>query len=125
MWEWMQGFPAQSYVESYRRANRSVWVQELYISPEQRRELQAFLQWNEEPEHRFYHYDYYRDNCSTRVRDALDQVLGGAIREQTSAVPTGTTYRFHTQRLTANDPLISTGLLLALGERVDRPISAW
>jgi hypothetical protein len=40
-------------------------------------------------------------------------------------MPTGKTYRFHTQRLTANDPPIFTGLLLALGPGVDRPISQW
>jgi hypothetical protein len=125
MWYWMQGFPAQSYLESYRRANRSVWVQELEIPPQKRRELQQFLEWNERPENRFYHYDYYRDNCSTRVRDALDRVLGGRIRERTRGVATGRTYRFHTLRLTANDPPIYTGLLLALGQPVDRPISGW
>ncbi len=125
MWYWMAGFPAHQYVEQYRRDNRSVWVQELELSPDATARLQRFLRWNAEPEHRFYHYDYYRDNCSTRVRDALDRVLGGAIREQTTAVPAGTTYRFHTQRLTAGDALIGTGLLLALGEEVDRPISAW
>ena len=125
MWYWMAGFPAQSYVESYRRANRSVWVQELEIAPEARRQLQAFLEWNEEPEHRFYHYDYYRDNCSTRVRDALDRVLGGRIRERTAHQMIPRTFRFHTQRLTANDPPVFTGLLLALGHPVDRPISAW
>jgi hypothetical protein len=100
-------------------------VQELELPPRAREELQRFLQWNAEPEHRFYHYDYYRDNCSTRVRDAIDRVLNGALREQTAALPSGTTYRFHTQRLTANDPLVFTGLLLALGEGVDRPISEW
>jgi len=125
MWYWMQGFPAQSYIESYRRANRSVWVQELEISPAARRELQTFLQWNERPENRFYHYDYYRDNCSTRVRDALDRALSGQIQAATQAVPTNRTYRFHTLRLTANDPPIYTGLLLALGEPVDRPITRW
>jgi Domain of unknown function (DUF4105) len=125
MWYWMAGFPAQSYVESYRKANRSVWVQELELTPEARRQLQDFLEWNEEPEHRFYHYDYYRDNCSTRVRDALDRVLGGRIHERTAGQMTPRTYRFHTQRLTANDPPVFTGLLLALGHPVDRPISAW
>ena len=69
------------------------------------------------PENRYYHYDYYRDNCSTRVRDALDRALGGVIRTPTDAMPRRTTYRFHTQRLTANDPLMFTGLLLALGHR--------
>ena len=125
MWYWMQGFSAQSYVESYRRANRSVWVQELEIPPQARRELQRFLEWNEQPENRFYHYDYYRDNCSTRVRDALDRALSGQIREGTARAATGRTYRFHTQRLTSNDPPVYTGLLLALGHPVDRPISKW
>jgi hypothetical protein len=125
MWYWMQGFPAQSYVEQYRRDNRSVWVQELEIAPPARKALQEFLEWNERPENRFYHYDYYRDNCSTRIRDALDRALGGAIRRHTQSAPTGRTYRFHTQRLTANDPPVYTGLLLALGHPVDRPISVW
>jgi Domain of unknown function (DUF4105) len=125
MWYWMDGFPAEAYVRTYRRDNRSVYLQELNLPPAARLELQRFLRWNQEPAHRFYHYDYYRDNCSTRVRDALDRVLGGAIKRQTDSVPAGTTYRFHTQRLTANDPLIFTGLLLALGQGVDRPISEW
>jgi hypothetical protein len=125
MWYWMQGFPAESYVEQYRRANRSVWVQELEMAPLARRELQEFLKWNERPENRFYHYDYYRDNCSTRIRDALDRALGGVIHQNTQSAPTGRTYRFHTLRLTANDPPVYTGLLLALGQPVDRPISVW
>ncbi len=125
MWYWMEGAPAERYVRSYVRDNRSVWLQELEIPPWDRQRLLEFLQWNERPENRFYHYDYYLDNCSTRVRDALDRVLGGQIRAQTVELPAGTTYRFHTQRLTANDPPIFTGLLLALGEGVDRPISAW
>jgi hypothetical protein len=125
MWYWMQGFPSESYVQLYRRANRSVWIQELEMSPEAKRELQNFLEWNELPENRFYHYDYYRDNCSTRVRDALDRALGGRIQDYAGTLGTGKTYRFHTQRLTTNDPLVYTGLLLGLGHSVDREISAW
>jgi hypothetical protein len=125
MWYWMAGFPADRYVAQYERDNRSVWIQELELTPAAKKELETFLEWNAEPEHRFYHYDYYLDNCSTRVRDAIDRAVGGALRAQTESVPTGATYRFHTQRLTANDPPIFTGLLLALGEKVDRPILAW
>ena len=125
MWYWMAGFPAPQYVHQYERDNRSIWVQELEIGPQAAQELQRFLEWNAEPEHRFYHYDYYRDNCSTRVRDAIDRVIGGAIKAQTDRLPTGATYRSHTLRLTANDPPVFTGLFLALGPGVDRPISAW
>ncbi|HEX3233261.1 MAG TPA: DUF4105 domain-containing protein [Gemmatimonadales bacterium] len=125
MWYWMAGFPADQYLEEYKRNNRSVWVQELDLPPRARLQLQEFLAWNARPENRFYHYDYYRDNCSTRVRDVIDRVVGGAVRRATAAVPVAASYRFHTQRLTANDPLIYTGLLLALGPGVDRPLSAW
>ena len=83
MWYWMAGFPAQPYVQTYVRANRSVWLQQLDLPPAARLELQRFLEWNARPENRFYHYDYYKDNCSTRVRDALDRVIGGRIQAAT------------------------------------------
>jgi len=87
--------------------------------------LQAFLEWNARPENQYYRYDYYRDNCSTRVRDALDRVLHGQLKAQTDTIQVSATYRFHTQRLTANDLPIYTGLYAALGPSVDRPLSEW
>lgn len=112
-------------VRAYAAHDRAVWVQELNLTPAQRLELQEFLEWNERPENRDYRYDYYRDNCSTRVRDALDMVLGGQLWEQTGERPAGTTYREHTRRLTASDPLLYTGLNLAMGPEIDRPLSVW
>jgi hypothetical protein len=122
---WMMGFESPQHFAAYVAADRSLWIQELNLTPEQRAELAVFLRWNDTPENRYYRYDYYLDNCSTRIRDAIDQVLGGRIRELTANVESGTTFRFHTQRLTAVDVAASTGLLLALGPYVDRPISVW
>ncbi|MGH7629774.1 MAG: DUF4105 domain-containing protein [Gemmatimonadales bacterium] len=125
MWYWMQGLEADAMIGSYVRDNRSVWIQELDLPPDARVALRDFLVWNARPENRYYRYDYYRDNCSTRVRDALDRALGGRLRARTDTVPTGTTYRFHTARLTADDVPLYTGLAVALGESVDHPITAW
>ncbi len=122
---WMQGFDLDPTVNIYVRDNRSVWLQELNLTPAQRVGLRDFLEWNERPENRYYRYDYYRDNCSTRVRDAIDRVLGGRLKAATDTIRTGTTYRFHTERLTAPDVPLYTALLLALGEPVDRELSAW
>jgi hypothetical protein len=122
---WMEGFDAELTANSYIYADRSVWAQELNLSPGQRADLRDFLEWNALPENRMYRYDYYRDNCSTRVRDALDRVLGGDLSRQTGSVPTGTTYRDHTRALTAADPLLYTGLMTGLGQPVDVQISAW
>lgn len=122
---WMEPFSGPGSARAYAQANRSVWVQELNLSPAQRVRLRDFLEWNARPENRVYRYDYYRDNCSTRVRDAIDRAIGGALRAATEATPTGTTYRSHSLRLTATEPLTYTGLLLGLGPMVDHPISAW
>ncbi len=132
LWRFVKGrmlyrvgvFEAEPRMADYIAANRSVWIQELNLSPGQRAELQAFLEWNVRPENADYPYNYYYDNCSTRVRDALDRVLGGQLQQQTE-LRKGATYRFHTLRFAGNDVWLQTGLRLGLGQPVDRPISAW
>ncbi len=122
---WMEGFDTERLLRAYAAADRSIWVQELDLTPEQMGALYEFEEWNERPENRFYRYDYYRDNCSTRVRDALDRVLDGGLRTTFEGVETGTTYRSHFRRLMAPDPLIYVGGSFAIGPATDRPISAW
>src|SRR5207237_5340321 len=122
---WMAGFDAQRTLDAFARENRSVWAQELNLTPEQKLALRDFVQWNGRDENKFYHYDYYRANCTTRVRDALDTVLHGQIREATAAKPTGTTYRSHTRILAEGDVPVYTGLELAMGHNIDKPLSAW
>ena len=111
-------------LEAYARAGRKIWAQELDLTPAQRAALQEFLVWNWRPENREYFYDYYRDNCSTRIRDALDKVLGGAIRRY-GQQPSSLTWRDETRRLNENHKLIYTGMLLALGRPVDEIMSRW
>jgi hypothetical protein len=125
MWYWMDAFDAHLTARAYMGSNRSVWVQELNLTPRQRHDLAEFLVWHRQPENRFYRYDYYYDNCSTRVRDAIDRVLGGQILRQTADAPSGETFRSHTRRASANDVLTYTGLAAGLGPDVDREISIW
>lgn len=122
---WMAGFDTDALLRAYRAADRSIWVQELDLTPDQVETLYRFLLWNELPENRFYRYDYYRDNCSTRVRDALDRVIGGRLRESADQIETATTYRSHFRRLMAPDPLIYAGGSFAIGPATDRPITQW
>ena len=70
--------PAQQEFAAYIDENRSIRAQRLDLSPEQAAWLTGYLLEEVRPENRDYLYDYYRDNCSTRVRDALDDALGAA-----------------------------------------------
>ncbi len=121
----MGAFDMEQMIEAYRQTNRTVWAQELNLDPVQRQKLAEFVAWNAQPANRYYDYDYYRDNCSTRVRDAIDNALGGVIRNASVEVPTGTTYRSHTSRLTQDDFAVFSGTMIGLGQPVDRQISAW
>ena len=120
----MGGYTLESTMAQYREIDRSVWVQELDLTNEQKVALRDFILWNARPENASYYYDYYRDNCSTRVRDALDRVLGGMIRATFAGRPTGHSYRWHTMRLTQGDGPLAAGMDLGLGRPADREISA-
>jgi hypothetical protein len=122
---WMAPEDTRDMIRRYAYYERSVWSQELALSPVQRAALRDFVLWNERPENRYYRYDYYRDNCSTRVRDALDRVLGGQLRRALEPIVTTASYRSHTERLTADDLAVYTGIDVALGQPADRPITAW
>ena len=121
----MRGFPASSWLAVYRQANRDVWIQPVNLTPAERLELQVLVQELDTEANRYYRYDYYRDNCSTRVRDVLDRVLGGQIRAATEDIDTGTTYRWHTARLLQSAPVAYAGIQFVVGNRGDETISAW
>jgi len=122
---WMQGFPAVPLIEAYRNSGRWVTEQELDLTPEQADSLRRFIQWNALEEHKWYRYDYYRDNCSTRVRDALDMVLGGAFHREVVAHAHGVTHRSETLRLAAAYPTLDVAMDFALGGRADAVMTAW
>lgn len=121
---WLSASSLRGTLAAYRAANRSVRAQLLDVTPEQARSITAFLHENVKPENAYYRYDYYRDNCATRIRDLLDRQLGNALAKA-SRGPAALTYREHTRRLTVDSPLLFFGLDLAMGPLIDRPVTEW
>lgn len=117
--------PAAREQEIYRSEGRSVRLQKLDLDSQQYARLRDHLTWHVQPENRDYLYDYYLDNCSTRLRDALDFAIDGALGEQFRPQAGLQTFRAHTRRSTAADFWYYLGLELALGAPVDRDISRW
>lgn len=112
-------------LDVYRDEGRSIIEQRLNLSPTQVTELAKFLEWNARPENAQYRYDYFEANCSTRVRDALDHALGGALRAQSEGRARGYTYRLDALRLMAHEPLLMLGIDLGLGPYADQRIDFW
>jgi hypothetical protein len=121
----MQGMPSPWLIEQYRDSGRAVWEQELALTRTETDSLWRYLIWNSQDENRWYRYDYYRDNCATRVRDALNMVLGGAIERGVSTHEHGVSYRSETLRLARAYPMINFGMDFVLGHPADDTLSAW
>ena len=100
---WMEPIDYNSMVAYYKQHNRSILAQELNLTPAQRLKLQQFVQWNALPENKFYRYDYYRDNCSTRLRDAIDHALSGQLQTSTVSRMTTGTYRWQIGRASCRE----------------------
>jgi hypothetical protein len=109
----------------YRVRQRDLSAQELDLTPAQRADIAARLARNALPENKVYTYDYFRDNCSTRVRDMLDAVLGGALARATRDRPGAGSLRFHTLRSITNDKLLFLGIDASFGPPADRRIDQW
>lgn len=121
---WLSVSTLEATRRAYAADRRSLAAQQLELTEPERAELYRALADNALPAHRYYDYDYYRDNCSTRVRDALDRVLAGALRR--SVVGAGRlTFRQHTLTLVGDTPWLYFGLDVALGSPTDRPTTRW
>lgn len=121
----LAALPFQQDMQIYREEGRGVSIQWLDLDPARAQALADALAVNARPENAHYGYDYFLDNCSTRVRDAIDSALGGALRQQMSDRSDGSTYRSEAVRLASPAPLMWLGFDIGLGPSADRPLSRW
>ncbi|SDD07712.1 DUF4105 domain-containing protein [Aquimonas voraii] len=117
--------PMSSDLGSYAAEGRGARLQWLRLEPEQAELLVAALAEHVRPENAEYRYDYFVSNCSTKVRDALDAALGGALKRQLDGRSMGITYRHEALRHGAGIPWLHLGMHLGLGPYADRPLSIW
>ena len=122
---WLSVMPLPPMVNFYRAMGRGVTVRTLNLTPTQAEEVARRLEINARPENATYAYRHYIDNCCTRIRDLLDDVLDGAISEAYRKGPTGRTYRYWTYQCLLGMPVMRTIILLILSGEIDKPIDRW
>ena len=111
-------------LDSYERENRTINAQELTLDASAKLSLQERLERNARPENRAYLYDYFLDNCATRVRDAIDDTVGGQLHAS-ARTPARLTLRQQALRMTADYWPLYLALDIVLGPDADRPIDRW
>jgi hypothetical protein len=66
-------------VYAYKYYNQSLYEQVLNLNYDEKVEVYNIININYLPENRYYPYDFFFDNCSSRIRDVLENVLGDKL----------------------------------------------
>ena len=67
------------FLSVYHYEERSVYEQILDLTVEEKKALHLRLMDNYKEENRYYQYDFFFDNCSSRIRDIFEEVLGNGL----------------------------------------------
>lgn len=111
--------PYPDFIEFYKNENRSVYTQKLRLTNTEKQILFNALVENFRLENRFYRYDFFIDNCATRIDDIIQKSL------QTNwifkAVPcTPYTYRTALNQHLQDSKWTLLGLNILLGTPTDK-----
>lgn len=116
-----QYFPI--FQHEYLLTNRWVKEQRLVLDSLDAQRLYDLLEENYRPDNRFYRYDFFYDNCATRIRDMLRVALGDRL---TFGLPekSGHSFRDQVETYTARMPWSAFGIYLALGWPYEKEMEA-
>lgn len=112
------------FKKSYIRQNRTIKEQVLDLSQQEKQLVFNYLSNNYEPENQYYLYDFFYNNCATKIKDVVVDVLDDNIQFNEPK-----SFKAKTFRALIHDNLDwnswgSFGIDLALGSVIDRPATA-
>lgn len=110
----------QRFENRYVYENRFIHEQVLNLTQQQKEKLFEYLKWNSLPENQYYVYNYFYNNCSTKIRDVILQVLGDDISFDQSYITTGFTFRELTDIYLNHQPWGDLGIDIGLGLPTDK-----
>ena len=114
----VQSYPNFRYYYLYY--NRWVHEQVIDLDQQQKQKLFDYLQWNARPENQEYLYDYFYNNCATKIRDVFVEVLGEKIKFDGSFITTHYTIRDLTDLYLQEQPWGDLGIDICLGLPMDK-----
>lgn len=114
----VQDYPRFEYIYMY--FDRSIHQQKLNLTQAQKQKLYDYLQWNARPENQHYRYDYFYDNCATKIRDVVAAVFRDSVQFDGSYITTDYTIRELTDLYLTYQPWGDLGIDIGLGLPTDK-----
>ena len=114
--------PWQYFTREYEERGSSITAQVLNLTPQEANRLYANMLEDCKPENRQYRYNFLYNNCTTKVRDAIENCIEGHVVYPDS-VPLYS-YRQMLHQYTKEHPWAQEGNDILLGVAVDTSLSA-
>jgi len=108
----------QSYIIEYQMRGSDVTEQVLNLTQEEKNRLFNALAENAKPENRVYRYNFFFDNCATRLPEMVERYTEGEVIYNDT--PQQKTFREMVHNCTARNKWLTFGIDLALGSPADR-----
>ena len=108
------------FLVEYDHYKRGLREQVLDLNQEQKDFLLQHLDAQYAPERRFYKYDFFYNNCATKIRDAFDIAIGEQL-VWSDTLAEEKTFRNLIDEFVLPLPWADFGIDLALGAVIDRP----
>ena len=112
-----------NFLREYRYYNRGVREQILNLTTSEKKEIIEFVSLNNLPENRNYKYEFFYDNCSTRIRDLLSSIFRSNISWGNHPSENKFTFREIIHQNLAPQPWLMLGIDLVLGQRIDQLVN--
>ena len=110
----------QDFAYSYTLDNRSIYEQEMNFTEAQKQQYWQFLTNNYLPENRFYLYDFFFDNCATRIRDGIESTFPDQVAFNIAHLDQDMSFRNLIDLYLPPQPWSDFGIDLALGAPIDK-----
>jgi len=117
--------PYIPYRDYYISNNRFVHEQILNLNEEQTQKVFDYLYWNSMPENQYYMYDYFYNNCATKLRDVLKISLKDEVDFDSTFITTDYTIRQLTDLYLGHQPWGDLGIDICLGLPMDKHASPY
>lgn len=105
---------------TYSFYDRSIDEQVLNLSENEKQKLYNYLIHNYKPENRGYLYDFFFDNCATRIRDVVQNATDNTVIFSASSTKNSKTFRQLIREYVGTNTWGSFGIDLALGSVIDK-----
>lgn len=120
----LSSYPFYYFFRNYKQENRTITEQVLNLSQNEKQAFYDVLEDNAKPENKKYLYDFFYDNCATRVRDVATKSLGeNTIDFKDDLLNENKTFRDLIYQKLDNQPWGKFGIDLALGAVIDKKAS--